>query len=195
MRTIARMLCLLAALVSLAAVAHAQGNTTAAAPPSSSGSMLTSIEAMSSTVMQRHQSSFSGLGLRGKVRVPQLIEGFSLMPTMEYWRNQSTISTFGIQSTRKDASLGAVLRYDFKRQGWQPYVGAGIGMHFLSSEVNAPTLGLDHASDSVIKGGLSVLGGVDFALAGRLGNLLELEYHQLSDQSQLKINWGLTVSL
>lgn len=181
MRTIARMLCLLAALVSLAAVAHADG-------------MLTSVEAMSSTVMQRHQSSFSGLGLRGRIKLPQLIEGFSLMPGIEYWRNQSTIQTFGIQSTRKDASLGAMLRYDFKRQGWQPYVGAGLGMHFLSSEVNAPSLGLDHASDSVIKGGLSALGGVSFGLAGKLGNLLELEYHQLSDQSQLKFNWGLSVT-
>ena len=125
MRTIARMLFLLAGLTLGSGLAHAAG-------------MLTSVEAMSSTIMQRHQSSFSGLGLRGRVKVPQLIEGFSAMPTLEYWRNQSTIQTFGIQSTRKDASMAGVLRYDFRRQGWQPYVGVGLGIHFLSSEVNAP---------------------------------------------------------
>ena len=27
-------------------------------------------------------------------------------------------------------------------RGWNPYVGAGYGIHFLSSEINAPTLGL-----------------------------------------------------
>src|SRR5207253_1350537 len=181
MRTIARMLFLLAGLTLGSGLAHATG-------------MLTSVEAMSSTIMQRHQSSFSGLGLRGRVKVPQLIQGFTVMPTLEYWRNQSTIQTFGIQSTRKDASMAGVLRYDFRRQGWQPYVGVGFGIHFLSSEVNAPSLGLDHASDSVIKGGLEGLGGVSFGLAGKLGNLIELEYHQLSDQSQLKFNWGLSVA-
>jgi len=181
MRTIARMLFLLTGLTLGSGLAHAAG-------------MLTSVEAMSSTIMQRHQSSFSGLGLRGRVKVPQLIEGFSAMPTLEYWRNQSTIQTFGIQSTRKDASMAGVLRYDFRRQGWQPYVGVGLGIHFLSSEVNAPSLGLDHRSDSVIKGGLEGLGGVSFGLAGKLGNLIELEYHQLSDQSQLKLNWGLSVA-
>jgi hypothetical protein len=181
MRTIARMLSLLAALTLSPGLAHAAG-------------MLTSMEAMSSTVMQRHQSSFSGIGLRGRIRVPQLIAGFSVMPSIEYWRNQSTIQAFGIQSTRKDASLVGLMRYDFRKEGWQPYAGLGLGVHFLSNEVNAPSLGLDHASDSLIKGGIAALGGVSFGLAGRLGNLIELEYHQLSDESQLKFNWGLSIS-
>ena len=181
MRTIARTPILLATFALVASNVHA-------------ATLVSSVEVVSSTVMQRHQSSFSGLGLRGRVKLPQLIDGFSAMPTIEYWRNQSTIQDFGIQSTRKDASLAGVLRYDFKRQGWQPYVGAGLGLHFMSNEVNAPTLGLDHKSVSTVKGGLEALGGISFGLAGRLGNLVELEYHQLSDDSQLKFNWGLSVS-
>ena len=179
MRMIARTLTLLALLAFSARASHA--------------AVFSAVEVLSSTVMQKHQSSFSGLGLRARIQPPQLMEGFSLMPTLEYWRNQNTIQTFGIRSTRKDAALAGLLRYDFKRSGFQPYLGVGLGMHFLSNEVDAPSLGLNDASDSLIKGGVAVLGGASFGLAGRLGNLIELEYHRLSEESQLKINWGLSV--
>jgi hypothetical protein len=166
----------------------------APSPSRAEGAVLTGVEAMSATVVQRHQSSFSGMGLRVKIHPPRLMEGFSIVPSLEYWRNLSTIQTFGIESTRKDATLATLLRYDFTHSGWQPYVGAGIAMHFLSNQVNAPALGLEDASDSLIKGGVVALAGVNFGLAGRLGNLIELEYHHVPDHSQLKVNWGLSVS-
>ena len=112
---------------------------------------------MNSTVMQQHQSSFSGLGARVRLRTTRIVEGFDLLPYVEYWRNSTRIEPFGITSTRKDATLGADVRYSFQREGWRPYLGAGFGLHFLSTEVDAPTLGLAHANDSVIKGGLSAL--------------------------------------
>jgi len=202
MRTIARTLCLLAVLSLPAGLARA-ATTTAPAPPtptpaatstSSSTGLLTGTEILLSTVMQQHQSSFSGLGLRGRIKVPQLIEGFSVMPALEYWRNQSTIQHFDIQTVRKDATMAAILRYDWKREGFSPYAGAGWGLHFLSNEVDAPVLGLNDASDSTIKGALEALGGISFGLAGRLGNVVELEYHHLPGQSQLKFNWGLSIA-
>jgi hypothetical protein len=206
MRTIARTLCLLAVLPLQAGLAHAAdskptpGATTTpsatAAPTTSastSGSLLSGMDVMLSTVMQQHQSSFSGLGLRGRIKVPQLIEGFTVMPSIQYWRNQSTIQKFDIQTVRKDATMAAILRYDWKHEGWQPYAGAGWGVHFLSSEVDAPILGLNDASDSTIKGALEALGGISFGLAGRLGNVIELEYHHLPGEAQLKFNWGLSI--
>ena len=50
---------------------------------------LTSIAAMTSTVMQEGQSSFSGLGLRAQVTSDRLMQGFSLLPTTEHCRNSS----------------------------------------------------------------------------------------------------------
>jgi len=205
MRTIARMLCLLAVLPLRAGPAHAADPTpvpptspsataTPATGASTSTSLLSGMDVMLSTVMQQHQSSFSGLGLRGRIKVPQLIEGFTVMPSIQYWRNQSTIQSFDIQTVRKDATMAAILRYDWKHEGWQPYAGAGWGVHFLSSEVNAPILGLNDASESTIKGALEALGGISFGLAGRLGNVIELEYHHLPGQAQLKFNWGLSVA-
>jgi hypothetical protein len=153
------------------------------------------VEAMTSTVLQKGQSSFSGLALRTQIRSPMMPQGFSLMPTIEYWRNTSNIKHFGIEATRKDATLGCDVRYDFQHSSWHPYAGVGFGIHFLSSEVDAPALGLDDASDSLIKGGASVLAGIGFGLAGRLGNIVELKYHHVPDHSQLKINWGISYKL
>src|SRR5262249_19738826 len=183
MRTFARMLAMFVALSPMVpAAALAAG-------------ALTSVEGMTSTVFQHRQSSFSGIGLRVQVHPAQLIEGVTLMPTLEYWRNTSNISSFGIESTRRDAALGVDARYDFPRQGFRPYVGAGMALHFLSNRVDAPSLGLNDATDSMIKGGLTALGDVNFGIAGKLSNLIELKYHHVPKQSQLKINWGLSYGL
>ena len=150
-----------------------------------------SIEGMTSTIFQRDQSSFSGIGLRVKVQPPQLIQGVTVVPLVEYWRIKSKLRTFDVEAVRKDATLGGFVRYDFKRENWHPYGGIGMGVHFINDEVDAPTVPL-RGSDSLIKGGLLLVGGVAFGTTGNLGNLLEAEYHALGDDRQLKINWGLT---
>jgi len=153
------------------------------------------LDVMSSTVVQQHQSSFSGLGLRARVKSARIVEGIDFLPYVEYWRNSATVEPFGITTARKDATLGADVRFSFQRTGWKPYLGAGFGLHFLSTEVDAPSLGLRHASDSVIKGGLSGLAGVSFPLSTHLDNFIELKYHHLPGFSQLKVNWGLAWGL
>src|SRR5258706_7048735 len=65
---------------------------TPAAPAAASGPSAKAIEGVTSTIFQQHQSSFSGIGLRMRVQLPQLIEGFSIAPLVEYWRNTSTLS-------------------------------------------------------------------------------------------------------
>jgi len=182
MRRYARMLMLSLALAAAPSLAGAAGP-------------ITGVEGMTATVMQKGQSSFSGIGLRLRLHPPQLIEQITLMPTLEYWRNSSNIQPFGIETTRKDATLGVDARFDIPTKSWKPYVGVGFGLHFISSAVDAPSLGLNKASDSLIKGGFAVLGGASFGLAGRLGNLIELKYHHVPDHSQLKINWGLSYTL
>jgi hypothetical protein len=149
------------------------------------------VDVMNSTVMQQDQSSFSGISARVRLRSARIVEGFDLLPYVEYWRNSTRVEPFGITSTRKDATLGADARYSFQREGWRPYVGAGFGVHFLSTEVDAPSLGLDHANDSVIKGGLSALTGITFPLSKHLDNFMELKYHHLPGYSQLKLNMGI----
>ena len=163
-----------------------------AAPATPATTYNRAVEGVTSTIFQQKQSSFSGIGLRMRIQIPQLIQGFTVMPTVEYWHNKTDLSEFGIETHRKDATLAALARYDFPHPGWQPYVGAGVAIHFLSAQVNAPALGLNDRSESLSKGGLVFLGGAKFGLAGRLGNMIELEYHYVTEHEQLKFNWGLS---
>jgi hypothetical protein len=177
---------IIALLAAAAAVSPAYAQTT---------KILTGVDVMSATVLQEGQSSFSGLGLRARIHPEQLVPGVEILPSIEYWRNSSTVSPYDIRTTRKDATLGVDARYSFQTHGWNPYVGAGWGLHFLSNRVNAPGLGLPDASSSVIKGGLAALAGTSFVLTPRIDNFIELKYHHVTDFKQLKINWGLAVKL
>ena len=177
----ARMLGILALLAVLPAAAFA--------------TEFTGIDGFMSTVFQADQSSFSGLGLRARFTPPQLDSTVELMPNIEYWRNTTEVSEFGISATRKDATLGFDARYSFNNLSWRPYLGAGYALHFLSTRVDAPSLGLDDVTSSSIKGGIALVGGVSFGLAGRLSNVMELKYHYLSGGEQLKLSWGLGYDL
>lgn len=165
------------------------------AAPARAASSFAGIDALTSTVLQEGQSSFSGIALRARVTTVRLIEGWELLPTFEYWRNGNTVEPFDIRTSRRDATLGCDIRYNFRREHWTPYVGGGLGVHFLSSEVNAPSLGLYSAENSVMKGGVSLLGGVTFPLSSRVDNFVEAKYHHVSDYRQLKLNWGLSFRL
>ena len=164
--------------------------------PLLAGTTLSGVEGMTSTVLQEGQSSFSGLGLRANFKSDQLVKGFDFTAGIEYWRNNSTVQVqpFKIRSERRDATMAFHGRYFFRHETITPYVGAGFGIHFLTSEVSAPSLGVPHAEESVIKGGLSALTGLSFALSGKFKNFMELEYHHVTDFRQLKLNWGITYS-
>jgi len=168
---------------------------TATAPAVRAQSMLSGVDVMSSTVLQEGQSSFSGLGLRARLHPAQLIPAVEILPSLEYWRNSSTVPPYDIRTTRKDATLAVDARYSFKLSSWNPYIGAGFGIHFLSSRVQAPTLGIVDGQNSLIKGGLSAMVGTSFIMTKRVDNFLELKYHHIPDYRQLKINWGLAVKL
>jgi hypothetical protein len=149
------------------------------------------VDLMTATVMQKHQSSFSGLAARARFSSARIVDGFELSPLVEYWRTSTTVDAPDITVSRKDATLGAGLNYRFHRPGWQPYVGGGLGVHFLSNKVNAPGLGIDDQNDSVVRGGLYALAGIGVPLSDRVQNFIEFEYHHLPGMSQLKINTGI----
>jgi opacity protein-like surface antigen len=154
------------------------------------------IDVIMSTVMQEHQTSISGLAIRGVIHSPRLIDNVSILPTIEWWRASNHVEPYGIETSRNDNTIGADARYDFlQMKTFVPYLGAGYSVHFLSSRVNAPALGVNDASKSITKGGLDALAGVSFPITTRVANFIELKYHALSDYQQLKFNWGISVGL
>lgn len=169
--------------------------TLVVASSTATAGMLTGFDAMTSTVMQEEQSSFSGIALRARLQPATLIKQIEILPTVEYWRNSSTVNPYDIRSTRKDATLAVDARYHFANETWKPYLGVGYGIHFLSSQVSAPAFGIPNGSDGVVKGGLAALGGVSFGMTSRIDNFFELKYHHIPEYRQLKINWGLSYRL
>ena len=100
------------------------------------------------------------------------------------------VEAFNVRTVRRDATLGTDARWMFPGETWRGYLGAGVAVHFLSDEVDAPSLG-DH-SHALTKGGLALLGGVAFGTKARLGNFLEVKGHLVGGFKQLKINMGLS---
>jgi hypothetical protein len=149
------------------------------------------IDAMTGTVFQQGQSSFSGMALRLRVRHPRLVPNVEILPTFEYWQNTSHVDAFDIETKRRDAALTADVRWMFRSRPWQPYLGTGFGLHFLDSEVRAPSLGLPHGSEGLVKGGLDVLGGIQSNPEARLGSFLELKFINVTSYRQFKFNTGL----
>ena len=166
-----------------------------AAPTVTRAGVMTGFDAMTSTVFEEGQSSFSGIGLRAHLHPASLVPQVEFLPTFEYWRNSSTVQPYNIQAIRKDATLGVDARYVFTKPTWKPYLGAGFAIHFLSNKVNAPAFGLNDASTSVTKGGLAALAGASFPLTGRIETFVDLKYHHITDYRQLKLSWGLAFGL
>jgi hypothetical protein len=156
---------------------------------------ITGLDAMSSTIMQHEQTSFSGLAARLRLAPAPGLKGLEILPGIEYWRTSIRVSTYDIRAQRRDATLAADVRYRFPTSGWGPYLGAGYAVHFLSSEVQAPLLGVPNESHSIMKGGLAALGGVVFPLAGSFESFLEVKYHAVTEYEQLKLSWGLAYNM
>ena len=149
------------------------------------------IDAMTGTVFQQGQSSFSGLGVRLRVRHPALVPNVEILPTFEYWQNTSHVDAFDIETKRRDATLSADMRWMFASRPWKPYLGAGFGLHFLANEVRAPSLGLPHGAEGIVKGGLQAMCGVEANPDARIGSFLELKFLDVTGFRQFKFNTGL----
>ncbi len=177
-------------LLRFTAIALLAGPPAAAATPAASANMFTGVDATSSTIFQHGQSSFSGIGVRGRL-APFNVADLEVMPGLEYWRNTSSIPVYDIHSERSDAALNVDVRYRFPGSNFRPYAGLGFGIHFLSSRVDAALLGVNDAKHSIMKGAVDVLGGASFPLAGKFDTFIEGKYLAVSDYEQFKLSWGL----
>lgn len=181
-------------LVLAAAPVRAQsGDASTPVPgqPAGTRAGVSGLDVMTATVFQEGQSSFSGLALRLRLRTGSLMPNFEIMPAIEYWQNVNRVSLFGVKTTRSDATLGCNARWTFSHDHWQPYLGAGLAVHFLDEKVDAPDLGVNSQSNSTVRGGYALLGGVSFTMTKSLSNFLEVEHHGVSHYRQLKVNTGL----
>lgn len=156
---------------------------------------LDGIEVMTATVFEKGQSSFAGVGLRARLKSSVLSTDVDVLPWIEYWRNATRVDDFDLKATRRDATLGCDVRWNFKAGNYRPFLGAGFGLHFLSSELDAPTLGVNDANESVTKGALGISGGLRLGEGERFSEFVEVRYHAVPRAGQVKLNLGVSWNL
>jgi opacity protein-like surface antigen len=113
---------------------------------------------------------------------------------LDFWSHSQ--SDFGAKASIHDVTLGGRIKYmlDVKDPKFQPYVGTGLGLHFVHTEVTVPAqagVPAMSAGDSQTKLGLDIGGGVSTPVSPRMDLMGEVWYGIVSDLSQFSLRFGL----
>jgi opacity protein-like surface antigen len=119
---------------------------------------------------------------------------FGLESRVDYWGWSESFN--GTETSVRDIVIGARTKYHFEvaNPKVQPYVGAGLGIHFINIEVNMPAQGGFPAMTvdaSENKLGLDIGGGVAMPVSPRADFLGEAWYGIVSDMSQFSLRAGM----
>ena len=98
---------------------------------------------------------------------------------------------FDTKATLSDLMIGARGKYLFRTSSTkiQPFIGAGMGVHFLHAEVSDTNTSVEDTSNKL---GLELGGGMDTNLSPSMGLRTELWYGFASDIDQFAMRVGMT---
>lgn len=116
------------------------------------------------------------------------VRNVHFVPYFEYWSAGAEVG--GFEADVSDLTIAADVNVDFPLQDARitPYLGGGLGVHFLSAESNVP--GEEGGDDT--KFGLNLQGGMRNQIMPNLNLFGELRYSFVSDAGQLKLVGGFT---
>lgn len=134
------------------------------------------------------EGASSTLDLGFHIDAGELARNVHVSPIVEYWSVGQDVGQY--HADKKDFSLGLDLSFDFPLQDSRitPYAGGGLGLHWLKSTSNVPTV----ANQSRTKLGLNAQGGIRTDVMPNLALFGELRYNFVSDANQLKLLGGFT---
>jgi opacity protein-like surface antigen len=117
-----------------------------------------------------------------------IVRNVHLVPYFEYWSAGAEVG--GLSTDLSDLSLAVDINVDFPLQDARitPYLGGGLGVHFLNAETNVP----GEESTDETKFGLNLQGGMRNQIMPNLSLFGELRYSFVSDMAQLKLLGGFT---
>ena len=125
-----------------------------------------------------------------------------LMPQLGYWSKSQ--GAFGYDASVSDFSIGSRANYMFHVSSpkFQPYAGAGLGLHFVTAKVTTPDLDFggtiipgSTASDTSTKLGLDMGGGFVTPLGAKTDLTGDVWYTAVSDVSHFSMKIGLAMKL
>ena len=122
-----------------------------------------------------------------------LTPNIRLMSHVDYW-SKSQDGPSGSTATLSDITLGARGEYLFSTSSkFMPFVGTGLGMHFLNAKVEMP--GTPDMTDGTTKLGLDFGGGFTTPMNPRTQFRSEMWYGIVSDYNQWSLKVGLEFKL
>lgn len=141
--------------------------------------------------------SLSGLSLSGQAYLGDVAQNLGLYPEIVYWSASKDFGS-GVDWSVGDFAINANAHYAFDTQGSvKPYVGAGLGLNFLSSttKMNLPFFGTTEVSGSATRLGINILGGAQYALNSNLSVIADARYVIASDFNHFMIRAGVMYAL
>ena len=156
---------------------------------------LRAIGATAAFVSPENSDGTFGLGVFADLG--QIAPHIGLEPHIEFW--SKSVDEFGASSSLRDVTVGARGKYYFEVQNpkIRPFAGAGLGLHFLHSEVSTtlPGFGPMSASASDAKLGLDLGGGLATPINAKNDFRAEAWYGIVSDVSQFALRVGISHKL
>lgn len=119
----------------------------------------------------------------------------SLESRLDYWSQSEEF--FGTSTSVRDVALGARAKYTFVTSNpkVRPFVGAGLGLHFLKSEIIPPPFGPSTAEVSSTELGVDLGGGVSTPLNPRTDLLGETWFGIVDGANSFALRAGVSFKL
>lgn len=139
----------------------------------------------------------STLGLGVFADMGTIAPRWAMETRLDWWQHSE--STFGVDASISDWTLGARTKYQFPTSNptVQPFAGFGLGMHFLNADVVVP----DPLGGPALKGsssetrlGFDFGGGITHTMNASTNLVAEGWYGIVSDFNQFSLRVGLSHS-
>jgi hypothetical protein len=131
-----------------------------------------------------------------------IVPSLMLEAYLDYWSKSE--EEFGLKTSIRDIAIGAKAKYQFdvSSSRIRPFVGGGIGLHFLSAEMAIPDQNFGgfiipgaSVGDSSTKLGLDLGGGFNAPINPRIDFLTEIWFGLVSDVNQLSLKIGVSYNM
>ena len=137
----------------------------------------------------------STFGFEGIVDLGTVAPNWGMEANVGFWSWSE--EQFGAKTSIRDIILGARTKYMFTTQNPQltPFVGGGMGLHFLRAEVDIPAQGgfpAQSASASDTELGIEFGGGLAMHVSPQIDLVGEAWYGIINDVNQFSLKVGAT---
>jgi opacity protein-like surface antigen len=142
------------------------------------------------------------LGIGAVAELGTIAPRYHLASYLTYWNKSET--AYSAEASIRDISFSTRVKYEFPMASGkvQPYLGAGLGLHFLRSSVTIPDMDLGGGlilpgytiSDTATKLGVDLGGGLHTPVSATTNFFTDVWY-TMSDVDELALYAGFTFQL